>query len=183
MNNTTIDGNGYRITGMTVNAESVGGFIDNNASSLTIKNVTFFNANVSTPSYESGKSSQTYAGIVIGKNYSTTVLENITVKNSKVTCSWQCGGLVGFSETNSPKFINCDVEDTFIGGYNATAGILFGLGNVAIEAMDCDVKNVSLYTDMGPTTDEGFHAGHLYGKEFTGTNCTVTDCEVVSEYV
>ncbi len=168
----TIDGNGHTISNMCVNGGKEAGFISTNASSLTIKNLTFDNVHV-----QAQAGNGTYAGVVMGKNYSSVTLENVDVKNSKVINNWQCGGLVGFAETNAPTFVDCDLENVFVGGKNATSGILFGLGAVDITATGCTAKNVRLYTDM----PAGF-VGYLYGKTFTGTDCTMENVTVVTDY-
>ncbi len=172
LNGTTIDGQGYTISNMSVNGGSSCGFISNNASSVTVRNLTFDNAVV-----KANEGNGTYAGVVMGKSYSSVTLENVHVKNSIVVNNWQCGGLVGFAETNAPAFVGCSISDSFVGGSNATAGAFFGLGGVDITCTRCDAANISLYTDM----EAGF-VGYLYGKTFTAIDCTSTDVVVVSEY-
>ncbi len=183
LNGTTIEGNGYTISNMTVSGGESAGFIGNNDSNVTIKNVNFEGASVCT----TPNKSQTYAGVVMGKNYSNITIENVTVEGCKVVNNWQCGGLVGFAEGNGPTFINCKVIDTFVGGYNCTAGAFFGLGGVDVVATNCVADDVRLYTDgltWNSTQKLGgdyFLVGHLYGKTLTVNGCTV-NCTVVSEY-
>ncbi len=172
LNGVVIDGQGYTISNMSVNGGTSCGFIKDNASSLTIKNLTFDNARVKA---DSGNG--TYAGVVIGKNYSAVAIEKVSVTNSVVINNWQCGGLVGFAETNAPVFTECSISDSFVGGSNATSGAFFGLGGVDITCTKCTAKNVKLYTDM-----EAGLVGWLYGKTLTATDCTLTDVTVVSEY-
>ncbi len=176
LNNVTIDGNGNSIKNMKVSSGDSAGFINSNASSLTIQNLTFENAYVKTTD-----GSTKYAGVVIGKNYSAVTMENVNVKNSQVRCTWQCGGLVGFAEGNAPNFVNCSVSDTFIGGGNCTAGVFFGLGAVDVSLTNCSANNVDVYTDMG-TADVSLFAGYLYGKTLTTTGCTATNLNIVSSY-
>lgn len=178
-NGLVFDGNGKTIQNMTITGldanVSAYGFFDSNASSMTIKNLTFDNAQVKDVS---GKSSH-YAGVVMGKNYSPVTLENVHVTNSHVQNNWQCGGLVGFAETHAPVFTNCSISDSFVGGYNATCGTIFGLGAVSITMTDCKATNVQLYTD---TQENDLFTGYIYGRTFTATNCVATNVTVVSEY-
>ncbi len=182
LNGTTIDGQGYTISNMSVNGGDSAGFISNNASSVTVKNVTFDNAAVTTAT-----GNQKYAGVVIGKSYSHVTLEKVNVTNSAVVCTWQCGGLVGFAETNAPVFVNCSISDSFVGGSNATAGAFFGLGRVDITATGCKAANVNLYTD-GLTWNStqksvgNFLVGHIYGKTLTAADYEESGVKVVSEY-
>ncbi len=183
LNGTVIDGDGHTINNMTVSSGDSAGFISNNASSLTIENITFNNAYVMTTD-----GNQKYAGVIMGKNYSSVTLKNVKVKNSQVRCTWQCGGMIGFAEGNGPVFINCSIEDSFVGGYNSTAGLLFGLGEVDITATECYATNVKLYTDgmaWNSTQKDGENyllVGHLYGKTLTDTNCNTENVTIVSEY-
>ncbi len=182
LDNTVIDGQGNSIIGLKVEASNQAGFISANASKLSIKNLTFENANIKTTA-----SSQAYAGVLIGKNYSNLIIENVDVKNSSVVNNWQCGGLIGFGEECSVTFKDCDLNNVFVGGYNATAGALLGLGTVTVATESCTASNVRLYTDgmtWDSTQKEGGDAllvGHLYGETFTADGCTV-DCTVVSVY-
>ena len=181
LNGTVIDGQGHSIKNMTVNDETLNaaGFISYNASSVTIKNLVFDNAFVKTK-----KANQTYAGVVMGKNYVKTTFENITVKNSRVENNWQSGGILGFAETNAQTFKNCTVENTFVGGENATSGSLFGLGDVDVNVINCVAKNVDLYTDgltWNSTQKEKnvFWVGHLYSKTLVVTSSTEENVNVV----
>ncbi len=172
LNGTTIDGQGHTIKNMKVSSGDSAGFISDNASSLTIKDLTFDGAYVKTTD-----GNNKYAGVVMGKNYSLVTLEKVAVKNSQVRCTWQSGGLVGFAEDNGPVFINCSISDSFVGGSNCTAGAFFGLGKVDITVNGGSVSNVDLHTDM-----EAGLVGYLYGKTLTAEGYTITDCTVVSNY-
>ncbi len=172
LNGATIDGQNHVVSNMTVNGGTSCGFISDNASSVTIKNMTFDGAVV-----KAQAGNGTYAGVVMGKNYSPVTIENVHVVNSIVANNWQCGGLVGFAEGNGPAFVDCSISDSFVGGSNATAGAFFGLGGVDINCTRCEASGVQLYTDM----EAGF-VGYLYGKALTETECSSTNVTVVSEY-
>ncbi len=172
LNGAVIDGNGYTIKNMKMDGGDIAGFISVNASSLTVKNLTFDNAYVKTTD-GNGK----YAGVVIGKNYSNVNIDGVNIINSQVRCTWQSGGFVGFAETNAPVFTNSTIKDSFVGGSNCTSGAFFGLGIVDITMTGCVAENVDLYTDM----DAGF-VGYIYGKTLTATDCTMMDVVAVSTY-
>lgn len=179
----TIDGNNHTIKNIKPKIQDNGGIFKINTSVLTIKNLIIDNIQIETTKDKN----QSYAGALIAKNYATVTFDNIKIINSSIKNNWQCGGFVGYSETYSPSFKNCQIENTFIGGKNATSGCFFGLGVVDIKLEECTSKNVTLYTD-GLTWDStqklqnNYYVGHLYGKTLTTTNCkeeniTITDKE------
>ena len=182
LNNVTIDGMNHTISNMTTEVGDTAGFIDTSASSITVKDVTFDNAYVKT----TPNKSQSYAGVVVGKTYSTTKLINVKVVNSQVVNNWQCGGMVGFAEDAQVSFENCVVEDSHFGGYNATAGSFFGLGIVDIQLNGCVARNIQLYTDSltwssTAKANGNFYVGHLYGKTLTANNCQEENVTVVNK--
>lgn len=202
LNGATIDGQGYAIKGLTSSRDAYtpngsidtpygNGFISENAGNLTIKNIKFYDTTIIDPTTEpaniTSEYSQHYVGTVIGHNTGTVTIENITVKNSHLENSWQCGGIVGYSDTDI-TFKDCSISDSFIGGPNATAGTLFGLGIVNITVDNCKSYNVRLYTDSltWDTTakkEGNFWVGDLYQNhkdtKLTVNNSTETDVTVV----
>ena len=181
------------------------GFISENAGALTIKNIIFYNTTIIDPTAKDISATdpddkdgyndyyaQHYVGTVIGhntiprfdengnKNDDKLVIENVTVKNSHLENSWQCGGLVGYSSSGI-TFKNCSISDSFIGGPNATSGTLFGLGVVDITVENCRSYDVRLYTDSltwGTTAKQegNFWVGHLYHNSYNkDTKLTVTN--------
>ncbi len=178
-NGLVFDGAGHSIRNMKVVGYASGGaygFFSSNASSMTIRNLTFENALV-----DSRGGNTVYSGVLMGKNYSSVTIENVHVKNSIVTNNWQCGGFVGFAETNAPAFTECSISDSFVGGFNATAGTLFGLGAVDVIFDRCGAANVELYTDTDNSGCDYF-AGHLYGKNATVTDSEISNVTIVSVY-
>ncbi|GAA6395779.1 hypothetical protein [Solibaculum mannosilyticum] len=162
---------------------------------VTVKNVTFDGASVSVS--DGGDNNQTYAGVIVGHNNDAKLtLQNISVKNSKVVCHWQTGGIVGYSSSDL-VMTACRVEDSFVGGSKATAGTLFGLGIVNFSATDCVSRNVRLYTDNTnefgnsiwdrKAVDNGqYQYGSIYeyankGKIFTGVNNIVENVTIVNQ--
>lgn len=182
LDNVTIDGNNHSIKSLKTKINDNGGIISYNTSKLTFKNIIFDNIKVETTSNKN----QTYAGVIIGKNYANVTFDNVKVINSKVINNWQCGGFVGYSETYSPSFKDCKIENSFIGGSNATAGCFFGLGVVDIKLENCLAKNIKLFTD-GLTWDStqklnnSFQVGHLYGKKLNLISCKEENVKVVDK--
>ena len=153
------------------------GFISDNTCTLTIKNIKFNDVTINDPIGSGVNYSQHYQGTVIGHNQGNVTLNNIKVKNADINGSWQCGGIIGFSATNL-VFNNCTVSDSYIGGPNATAGTLFGLGIINATMNNCSAKNIRLYTDSldwdtNAKRGEGFWVGSLYPSN--GTKLTVNN--------
>lgn len=180
LENVTIDGNNHIIKNVKLENGDNGGIISYNTSKLNITNLTIENINIETTKDKN----QTYAGSIIGKNYANVIFENVSIKNAKILNNWQCGGYVGYSETYAPKFIKCSIEESFIGGKNATAGCFFGLGVIDINLENCTSKNVKLYTDgltweSTQKLNSNYYVGHLYGKKLTVTSCKEENVTVV----
>ncbi len=186
LNGLVLDGKGHTVSNMyvqgTADKGSLGVFSEN-ASNMTVKDLIFDNARI----IDKTGAGQHYAGVVMGKNYSTVTFENISVKNSVVINNWQCGGLCGFAEGIAPIFERCSIADSFVGGYNATSGTFFGLGIVDVTGRGCSAKNVKLYTD-GLTWNStqkmlgNYFVGHLYGKTLDAADYVETGVTVVKEY-
>ena len=117
----TFDGAGHTISGMKVYGayQEYGLGFFKTIVSATVKNVTFDNADV-TGVYSN------IVGIVAGYSYSSSIFENVHVKNSTVYAFGKVGGIVGYAEDRSATttFKDCSVEDSTIhAGYNG-AGFL-----------------------------------------------------------
>lgn len=179
---TVINGNNKTISNMYISDVENGGFISRNSSSFEIKNLTFDKAYIKTKENKS----QTYAGVLIGKNYADVTIDNIKVTNSTVINNWQCGGLIGYGEGTKQVFKNSEISDCFFGGDNATAGIIFGLGIVDVNVENCKANNIKLYTDgltwNSTQKEKNFWVGHLYGKDLEDVNSTIENVEVVTSY-
>ncbi len=186
LNGLVLDGKGHTVSNMSIQGTAENGSLglfSTNASSMTVKNLIFDHARI----IDKTDKSQHYAGVVMGKNYSTVTFENISVKNSVVINNWQCGGLCGFAEGIAPVFERCSIADSFVGGDNATCGTLFGLGIVDVTGRGCSATNVKLYTD-GLTWDStqkklgNYFVGDLYGRTLDAADYVETGVTVVSEY-
>ena len=162
MNGLTLDGEGHTISGMTVVGTGSLGFIGSNASSFTIRDLTFDGASVN--------GSGSFIGTVIGYQYGTVRLTNVDVTNSRVETSIantgiRIGGLVGFSVLHDGAELyltDCDVSHTTLTGYHNTCGLVGTLINLykSEEANTWSMNNCSV-TDctfnIGTTTEK--HVG------------------------
>ena len=187
LNGLVLDGAGYTVSGMHINNTATAsislGFFNNNASKMTVKNITFDDARI----IDKTNANQHYAGVIMGKNYSVVTFEQVHVTNSIVINNWQCGGLCGYAEGNAPVFNGCSISDSFVGGYNATSGTMFGLGQVDVVGSGCSATNVELYTDgltWNSTQQQlgNFFVGSLYGKSLNAGDYVETNVTVVAEY-
>ena len=189
LQNAIIDGNNFTITGMATSRNPYvangslekpygNGFISDNTCTLTIKNIKFNDVTINDPTGGTGTNySQHYQGTVIGHNQGKVTLDNIKVKNADINGSWQCGGIVGFSAEDL-VFNSCTISDSYIGGPNATAGTIFGLGIINATMNNCKAENIKLYTDSltfdtNASRGEGFWVGSLYPSN--GTKLTVNN--------
>ena len=162
MNGLTLDGEGHTISGMTVVGTGSLGFIGSNASSFTIRDLTFDGASVN--------GSGSFIGTVIGYQYGHVTLTNVDVTNSRVETSIankgiRIGGLVGFSVLHDGAKLyltDCDVSHTTLTGYHNTCGLVGTLINLyeSEDANTWSMNNCSV-TDctfnIGTTTEK--HVG------------------------
>ncbi len=125
-NNITIDGNGHTISNMTVNSGSMAGFFGQTSGNVTIKNLTFANASVTT--------SGSFAGVVVGKAYAKDVIDNVKVVDSTVVTTAEkgirLGGLVGAAmihDGGKLTVTNSTVSGTTVKGYHNVAGLVGSL--------------------------------------------------------
>ena len=170
----TIDGNGYTISNMQINEQGNGergntylGFIGDIAygTHLTIQNITFENAHVQDLD---GDSQYSWAAVVVGHgpmdclynfdivngwttpcNNATCTFKNITVKNSVVTGGHNSAAILGYASSTEEGhlFENCQVLNTFVGGYHSTSAVLFSMGFANVRVKNCSASGVLLYSD------------------------------------
>ena len=171
----TIDGNGHTISNMRINEQGNGkggntylGFIGDIAygTRLTIKNITFENAHVQDLG---GDSQYSWAAVVVGHgpmdrlynfdivserwttpcNNATCTFKNITVKNSVVTGGHNSAAILGYASSTEEGhlFENCQVLNTFVGGYHSTSAVLFSMGFANVRVKNCSASGVLLYSD------------------------------------
>ena len=115
------DGDGHKITGLTINSGDYRGLFGN-ISGGTVKNLTIENANVA-----GGR----YLGILAG-NCSYGTIENIQIKEGSVTgSSYQVGGMIGYS---GATINNVSVSDVNVVSINSdSAGGLIGYNSGSIS--------------------------------------------------
>ena len=170
----TIDGNNHTISNMQINEQGNGesgntylGFIGDIAygTRLTIKNITFENAHVQDLD---GDSQYSWAAVVVGHgpmdclynfdivngwttpcNNATCTFKNITVKNSVVTGGHNSAAILGYASSTEEGhlFENCQVLNTFVGGYHSTSAVLFSMGFANVRVKNCSASGVLLYSD------------------------------------
>ena len=171
----TIDGNNHTISNMRIDEQGNGkggntylGFIGDIAygTRLTIKNITFENAHVQDLG---GDSQYSWAAVVVGHgpmdclynfdivserwttpcNNATCTFKNITVKNSVVTGGHNSAAILGYASSTEEGhlFENCQVLNTFVGGYHSTSAVLFSMGFANVRVKNCSASGVLLYSD------------------------------------
>lgn len=132
---------------------------------LTIKNITFENAHVQDLD---GDSQYSWAAVVVGHgpmdclynfdivngwttpcNNATCTFKNITVKNSVVTGGHNSAAILGYASSTEEGhlFENCQVLNTFVGGYHSTSAVLFSMGFANVRVKNCSASGVLLYSD------------------------------------
>ena len=171
----TIDGKYHTISNMQINEQGNGesgntylGFIGDIAygTRLTIQNITFENAHVQDPG---GDSQYSWAAVVVGHgpmdcfynfdkvnkrwttpcDNATCTFKNITVKNSVVTGGHNSAAILGYASSTEEGhlFENCQVLNTFVGGYHSTSAVLFSMGFANVRVKNCSASGVLLYSD------------------------------------
>ena len=132
---------------------------------LTIQNITFENAHVQDLD---GDSQYSWAAVVVGHgpmdclynfdivngwttpcNNATCTFKNITVKNSVVTGGHNSAAILGYASSTEEGhlFENCQVLNTFVGGYHSTSAVLFSMGFANVRVKNCSASGVLLYSD------------------------------------
>ena len=152
LNGFVLDGQGHTIYNMTIsNGGSYTGFIGNNSSSFTIKDLTFDGTNI--------KAQGSFVGTVIGYQYGAVTLENVHAINGVIDVSdcvgIRIGGLVGYSVLHDGAQLylsDCSVENYELYGYHNVSGLVGTLINYGTltdrwSMTGCTVKDVTIYRD------------------------------------
>lgn len=159
-----LEGNGYKLMDIDINKSDANGIF--NSISGTLRNITFENV--------TKKADTTYHGI-IGTSSTTAILNNVHVKNIKITIpstskktAIYAGGLVG--QSSDSKFQNCSVTNVTIESDAVTSGIAIGglIGRtVGGNVTSNFVRNVNIKVDksIGVTG-----VGGLIGSAEDGSN-------------
>lgn len=186
LNGFVLDGQGHTIYNMTISdGGSNTGFIGNNSSSFTIKDLTFDGTYI--------KAQGSFVGTVIGYQYGAVTLENVHAVNGVIDVSdcvgIRIGGLVGFSVLHDGAQLNlsdCSVENYELYGYHNVSGLVGTLINYGTltdrwSMTGCTVKDVTIYRDnptlkysSAYTVDGGsfpaFEDNEAYFEEFGNTS-------------
>ena len=156
INGMTINGNGHTISNLLVrsctNPSGYGyGFIGNAKGAVTIRDLTFDNANVACSSYT------TYYGnvgaIVMAYAYGTTEFDNVKVINSTISGYGKIGCLLGMGADPGVKvtFKDCVSQDNTIKAVYNMGGLAGNIqrGNGADNAVvkNCTVENINVVYD------------------------------------
>ena len=160
LNNVTINGNGHTIRNLLVRSSIISSwesgdygfaFIGNATGTVTVRDLTFDNANVAPIKYSSY--SGNVGGIVMAYAYGTTTFDNVCVTNSTVSGYGKIGALLGMGAEPGMKitFKDCVSENnTLLATYNVggLAGNIQrknGTDNTVIE--NCTVKDIHWVTN------------------------------------
>ena len=185
----TIDGKNHTISNMRISEQDNGnggytylGFIGNlnYNTKLTVQDITFENAHVQDPS---GDAEYSWCGVVVGhgpmdgvnESQAECTFTNVNVTNSVVTGGHNNGAILGYSCSTEKGilFENCSVTNSFVGGYNSTSGILFGMGIANVEVRNCTADGVVLYSDglnfnCSQSWDNQLWLGNVYPYDIYG---------------
>lgn len=154
VNAVVLDGNNHTISNLYVrhydNQNSAGvqygfGFISNAGADVTIKNLTFTGADVGPEQslIEEGKGN--IGGVIMGYSYGNTVLENVTVENSKVSGYGKLGCLIGYAPSGSVILTNCTSKNNTIYGGSNMGGLIGIVSNTtSITITGCTVENITV---------------------------------------
>ena len=162
-----INGNGHTISNMHVEGDSKVGFIGSNARSLTIRDLTFKNANVKGSSF---------VGVVCGYMYGNPVLENVDVVDSVVSSYYdetskgiRAGALIGFIPPDGGVVTlkNCDVTGSTISGYHNVGAMIGTTYNSNAVVDNCTAKNNTIYYGSAQQGGFAFGAGNSGDNEYS----------------
>ena len=193
MANIVINGSGHMIRNMTIcsctDKDRVfgAGFIGDTNSAITIKDITFDNANVDF-GYKENKGN--VGGIVMGYTYGTTLFENVTVTNSTIRGFGKIGCLLGMGADPgvSVTFKNCVSRNNAIdaaynmGGLAGNIQRKDGVDNTKVE--NCTVENVNVVysTNENYITLDNAEAAFKSNDVLDGTDAPKTISGVYWDY-
>lgn len=147
-----LDGAGHTIKNLKIrnyhheqNGTQYGfGFIAQANANVTISNLTFDGADVGPTEEHIAAEKGNIGGVVIGYSMNTTVLNNVTVKNSKVSGYGKLGALIGSVQGGTATLTSCtSTDNTIVGGSNMAGliGCVCGKDNATVT--NCTVENIT----------------------------------------
>lgn len=187
INNMTINGNGHTISNLLVrsntayiNGSAYGfGFIANATGTVTIRDLTFDNANVAMAKGYEKYYSGNVGGVVLAYAYGTTEFDNVQVINSFIAGYGKIGMLLGMGADPGVKvtFKNCvSKNNTINAAYDmgGLAGMIQrgnGVDNGSVE--NCTVENITVnYYPAGTYVDVKGTATFKSDDKPSGTDVT-----------
>ena len=153
----TFDGNGKTITNLYINASQVNMGLFGYTYGGTIKNLTFEYANVT--------NTNNYAGVLVGKAYGGSTLQNIKISNTcQIKGGNYTGGIAGYLDGNAYNCVNCATVQgiKYIGGLCGYYSIISRTGN-----------SMTACANYGNVTASSLGVGGLVGYFDSGT---IQDC-------
>ena len=150
----TFDGNGKTITNLYINASQVNMGLFGYTYGGTIKNLTFEYANVT--------NTNNYAGVLVGKAFVGSTLQNIKISNTcQIKGGKYTGGIAGYLDGNAYNCVNCATVQgiQYIGGL---CGYYCRTGN-----------SMTACANYGNVTASSLGGGGLVGYFNSGT---IQDC-------
>ena len=143
-----LNGNGYTISNLTINGQAMFTRFAGTGD-VTIKNVTFDNANVNSKG-------NINTSILTVQSYQNVLLDNVDVKNSTIIGGYKVAPLIATvynegASTITATLKNCDVENTVVKATSydfCTTGMVafvYEDDNDRIVFENCSVKDVQLY--------------------------------------
>lgn len=149
----------------------------------TIENLTIVNADVTGHQNEHAN-----AAVLIAKAFGRIILNNVTVKDSKLKAVQKVGGLIGYSGDNTnSEIVNCTVQNLTVESIDmkdesgATGGLIGHINEGNIKINNSYVKNSTF--DLIQSVNEAKRAnsefiGVINGTEKSKSVTEITNCGV-----
>ena len=160
----TFDGNGKTITNLYINASQVNMGLFGYTYGGTIKNLTFEYANVT--------NTNNYAGVLVGKAFGGSTLQNIKISNTcQIKGGKYTGGIAGYLDGNAYNCVNCATVQgiQYIGGlcgYSSTGNSMTACANYGnVTASSSGVGGLVGYFSGG-TIQDCANYGDVKGTEY-----------------
>ena len=153
----TFDGNNKTITNLYINASQLNVGLFGYTNEGTIKNLTFEYANVT--------NTNNYAGVLVGKAFWGSTLQNIKISNTcQIKGGNNTGGIAGYLDGNAYNCVNCATVQgiKYIGGL---CGFYSRLSN--------SINSMTACANYGNVTASSLGVGGLVGYFDSGT---IQDC-------
>ena len=163
----TFDGNNKTITNLYINASQLNVGLFGYTYEGAIKNLTFEYANVT--------NTNNYAGVLVGKAYGGSTLQNIKISNTcQIKGGNYTGGIAGYLDGNAYNCVNCATVQgiKYIGGLCGYYSIISRTGNSMtacanygnVTASSLGVGGLVAYFDSG-TIQDCANYGDVKGTE------------------